>query len=195
MAGPPPPQVGHGSTENRIETTDQKPRSHFTDGEADTPTGSVGPRQPRELRVKPASAGQGAAHRPRSTSSGLPRRGWSAPLAHQWKAFVSVRSLPGPQRTLRAKVLPRVALQLALAFSSTLGGRGGPPQCPGAVRGPCGFLGQMEALKTVPPGEYSSTRLRRRPIPRAAPRLVPLLWNFGEKGCRHLREWCPWQPG
>lgn len=65
------PQVGHGSTENRIETTDQKQRSHFTDGEADTPTGSVGPRQPSEPRVKPARAGQGPAPRPRSTSSGL----------------------------------------------------------------------------------------------------------------------------
>lgn len=173
------PQVGHGSTENRIETTDQKQRSHFTDGEADTPTGSVGPRQPCEPRVQ----------RPRTSPQ--------APLHFQWPGCASahacplppsVRSLTGPQRTLRAKVLPCVALQLALTFSSTLGERGGPPQCPGGVRGPCGFLGRSHLVSTHPLLSGGG------PIPRAASRRAPLLWNLGEKGCCHLREWCPWQP-
>lgn len=63
---------------------------------------------------------------------------------------MSVRSLPGPQRTLRAKVLPRVALQLALAFSSTLGGEGWASPVPRGSQGALWFSGADGGLENGP---------------------------------------------
>lgn len=86
MLGLPPPRW---ATEDRAKTTDQKQRSHFTDGEAEALTQCEGPVLPWDLSIGPSSL-----------PVALPSL---APVCLQWEAFVSTLCLPGPQRTLRTR--------------------------------------------------------------------------------------------